>query len=335
MSLPSDTTVSQLAPHRPLAAELPREGENGLFSQSWYPICLSTDVAPGQVRGYPFLDGRVVVVRGEDGRARVTSAYCPHLGADLALGTVSGNTLRCAFHHWRYDDTGRCVATGPGDPPPPNARLFRFPTEERYGLVWAFNGLEPLFDIPGFGLPDHELIWRTEQYRVDFAIDPWVICCNTPDVQHIRVVHRIAFDSADPGAAADWTPHSMFFDANGTHAHGERINFRVGIVGTTVFCQSGDYLGRWFGFNSPMCILEPGRTRLYLTVAVRRSEPNAEQYLEEMMELERRVVSEDEDILQTIRFRPGTLTATDRTLARFFEYLRRYPRAHPSREFIR
>ena len=139
------------------------------------------------------------------------------------------------------------------------------------------------------------MIWRTEPYRIDFDVDPWVICCNTPDVQHIRTVHRIAFDTADPGGAAEWTPHSMFFNACGTHAHGERIEFRVGIVGTTVFCQSGEYLGRWFGFNSPMCILAPGKTRLYLTVAVRKSEPDAEAYLEEMLELERRVVSEDED----------------------------------------
>jgi len=120
MSMQPDAAVSLLAPQRALAAQLPREGEDGLFSQSWFPICLSTDVAPGQVRGYQFLDGRVVVVRGEDGRARVMSAYCPHLGADLSLGTVAGSTVRCAFHHWRYDDAGRCIATGPGDPPPPN-----------------------------------------------------------------------------------------------------------------------------------------------------------------------------------------------------------------------
>jgi len=68
---------------------------------------------------------------------------------------------------------------------------------------------------------------------------------------------------------------------------------------------------------------------------VRKAEPDAEAYLEEMLELERRVVSEDEAILQTIRFHPGTLTGADRTLARFFDYLQHYPRAHPSRDFIR
>ena len=41
-------------------------------------------------------DGRVVVWRGEDGRAHVTSAFCPHLGASLEAGDVVGQRVRCA-----------------------------------------------------------------------------------------------------------------------------------------------------------------------------------------------------------------------------------------------
>src|SRR3546814_20071534 len=56
------------------------------------------------------------------------------LGADLSNGTVDGDCLRCPFHHWTYDGSGRCVSTGIGDPPPPGARLFTFPTREKYGV---------------------------------------------------------------------------------------------------------------------------------------------------------------------------------------------------------
>jgi phenylpropionate dioxygenase-like ring-hydroxylating dioxygenase large terminal subunit len=133
-------TASAPAPReRPLGARPPAEGENGLFSLTWHPICLSSDVAPGQVKGFDFLDGRIVVMRGEDGVAQVLSAYCLHLGADLCVGNVVGNHLRCPFHHWHYDATGKCVKTAAGDPPPPTARLFRFPTVERYGVIFAFN----------------------------------------------------------------------------------------------------------------------------------------------------------------------------------------------------
>ena len=94
--------------------DVPREGEGGVFSETWYPICLSTDLAPGAVIGRPFLDGRVIVFRGEDGYARVMSAYCPHLGADLSVGSVEGNHVVCAFHRWEYDANGRCVRTAIG-----------------------------------------------------------------------------------------------------------------------------------------------------------------------------------------------------------------------------
>jgi len=44
---------------------------------------------------------------------------------------------------------------------------------------------------------------------------------------------------------------------------------------------------------------------------------------------------EDNPILHTAHFMPGTLTATDRQLVRFLQYVRDYPRAHPSADFIR
>jgi phenylpropionate dioxygenase-like ring-hydroxylating dioxygenase large terminal subunit len=313
---------------RPLA-----EGEDGLFSQSWFPICLSEEVPAGQVKGFDFLGGRIVVMRGADGTARVMSAYCPHLGADLAVGTVVENTVRCAFHQWEYNAQGQCVRTGCGDPPPARARLFAFPTAEHFGVVFAFNGDKPLFDLPAFEYPAEQLLWRSLRFDMDFPVDPWVISCNTPDLQHIRVVHRISFDT-DPANAVEWTDHSMQYEFSGQHAAGEPLQFRVGIHGTNIYQQSGPLNGRWFGFLSPMGLPRPQTTTGFLTLAVLRDQPDAEEFLESVIELERRVVGEDESILKTIRFRPGTLTASDRTLSRFLRYLKEYPRAHPSRDYI-
>ena len=144
------TDDADLAPVRRLENPVPAEGAAGLFSQSWFPLCRSDQLAAGQVRGENFLDGKVVVYREQDGIARVVSAYCPHVGADLSLGCVVGNRLRCAFHHWEYDARGVCVRTAIGDPAPASARLFSFPTREHYGVVWAFNGVRPLWDLPAF-----------------------------------------------------------------------------------------------------------------------------------------------------------------------------------------
>ncbi len=61
----------------------PKEGENGLYSQSWYPICMSDEVKPGEVIGRELFGGRVVVFRGENGEVTVLSPYCAHLGMEI------------------------------------------------------------------------------------------------------------------------------------------------------------------------------------------------------------------------------------------------------------
>ena len=90
----------------------------GLFSESGFRFVCRARSRRRKILGVDFLDGRVVAYRGENGEARVMSAYCAHVGADLSVGDIQGDTIRCAFHHWRYDGNGVCVATKVGDPPP-------------------------------------------------------------------------------------------------------------------------------------------------------------------------------------------------------------------------
>lgn len=326
-----------VARRRLLGRPIPAEGENGVFTQSWFPLCLSSEVSPGQVIGMDFLDGRVIVFRGSRGTVQVLSAYCPHLGADLSVGDVQGDTVRCAFHHWQYDHNGVCIRTGIGDPPPPGACLFTFPTAERHGLIWAFNGEKPLFAIPDFPYPDDELVTKVEAFDTILPVDPWVICCNTPDIQHIKALHGITFDQTDPDEDIEWTDHSMLYDFKGRHANGEPIEYRVGIIGTSIFYQSSVFNGRWFGFIAPFGLPRPGQCTTYMIIAARKADGDVaanEAFLNFAMDLEKKVVSEDVPIIQTIHFKPGTLTKSDKALSKFLQYLRNFPRAHPSAEFI-
>jgi phenylpropionate dioxygenase-like ring-hydroxylating dioxygenase large terminal subunit len=296
---------------------------------------LSRELARGQVIGRNFLDGRVIVWRGDDGAARVMSAFCPHVGADLSVGAVIGDRVQCAFHHWEYDGTGRCVKTGIGDPPPPKACLFAFPTRERYGLVWAFNGTEPLFELPSFAYPDDELVCKTIELT-DMKLDPWVIMCNTPDLQHIKIVHGIVFDHPDPDEAIEWTPYSMRFDLKGTIGQGgPRIDYRVGIVGSNIFFRQGKIDGRFVGGMAPMGIIGRGELRNYLVAVTTNEGEDSAAFVDRMLNLSKAIISEDAPILNGIRFRQGTLTRSDKALARFLDYIRDYPRAHPSADYIR
>jgi phenylpropionate dioxygenase-like ring-hydroxylating dioxygenase large terminal subunit len=317
---------------------IPAEGADGLFSQSWFPVCLSSAATHDYVRGFDFLDGRVIVVRDAQGAAQVLSAYCPHLGADLSIGDMIDGQVRCVFHHWRYGTDGRCTRTGIGDAAPPTARLFRFPTQERYGLVWAYNGTTPHYELPSFPYPDEELVFKIQVFGEELPVDPWVLCANTPDMQHIKHLHGIQMDGEDEERGIDWTPYSMLYSFSGVHTTGDRIQNRVGIYGTSLYYQHTDFSGKWFGFLAPFGLPRPGRTTTYMVVAVRRdlgSEAEIEQMLKFVMDLEIKVVSEDIMNMRTVHFRPGTLTRSDATLSKFFDYLRAFPRAHPAADFIK
>jgi len=321
-------------PERHPAPILP-EGADGLFTQSWFPICLASAVKPGAISGFDFLDGRVVVWRGDDGRAHVTSAFCPHMGASLEAGQVVGDRVRCAFHHWEYRADGRCARTAIGDEPPRSACLFVFPSMEKYGVIWAFNGERALYGIPSFPHPTDSLLLKTVELPDLMPVDPWVQCCNTPDIQHIKTLHRIAFDESK--SPIRWTDHSMEYEFQGFFDSGSRGRWHVGVFGTSLYYQSAELEGRWFGFMVPMGLVRPGQTRNFMVLAVQRSaDPDADrEFLEHCLLTEIGILGEDTHIMTTMHFRPGTLSRSDRVLGHYFKFLREYPRAHPSAPFIR
>lgn len=319
---------------------IPMEGDNGVFSQTWFPIALSTEVAAGQVIGRDFLDGRVVVFRGDNGEARVMSAYCPHVGADLSVGKVVGDRIQCAFHKWEYDQDGWCVKTGIGDPPPPVACLYLFPSIERFGIIWVFNGEEPLWDLFDLEFPDSELTFRPLKTDL-YTCDPWIFAANTPDIQHIKAVHGIRFKCADPHDEVEWQPYGFRMKVDAVHQRGENISWRFGIRGTTTFFQEGMVDDFWMGVQAGFSCPRPGTHEVFFAIAVKKSDGTAEddarvdRELSFGIDLLSRTAAEDKPILDSIHYKAGTLTKGDTTLARWLDLVRNYPRAHPSRDFIR
>jgi hypothetical protein len=134
------------------------------------------------------------------------------------------------------------------------------------------------------------------------------------------------------------TDHSMMYDFDGIHATGDRVTFRVGIFGTTIFYQSSVFSGRWYGYIAPFGMPAPGKCKLYYVLAARKSEgdeTSQKELLDFAMTVQRQIIADDAPILRSAHFRPGTLTKSDRALGLFLEHLRKFPRAHPSAEFIR
>src|SRR5260370_25690403 len=105
------------------------------FHQAWYAIARSGEVGNGEVIGGDFLDGRAIVYRGENGEAVVMNAFCRHLGADLSMGKVIGNDIRCGFHHWQYGPHGRCTKIPASEKIPKAARMVKYTTPAKWGFI--------------------------------------------------------------------------------------------------------------------------------------------------------------------------------------------------------
>jgi nitrite reductase/ring-hydroxylating ferredoxin subunit len=313
-----------------------QNAENGYF-QCWYPLAVSSEVAPGQVVGREFLNGRVVVFRGQDGVPHVMSAFCRHLGADLALASVVGNDLRCVYHHWTYDAGGACVRTAAGDPPPRNARLFRFPTAEKYGLIWAFNGLEPLYDVPDCGLPESDLVVRAKEKEV-LPVEPYVPFSNALDLQHLKVVHQLEiiklpekFDTGGQMIEYDiefiapmlgrGVQHVKMYGANS-------IIIRQAFMGREVYMMS-------FGRIAP-----GGRTVLYNVVATRKSsgKPGEDQMIAQILngaeQFGDRLQDEDRPVMHTMSFRRDCLSASDTFMAAYLRFVQASPRTNVACDMV-
>ncbi len=294
------------------------------FHQSWFPLAVAGELGAGQAIGRDFLGTRVVLYRDAAGRAVVQGAYCPHLGADLSVGQVVEGQIRCAYHHWRFDCTGRCVDIPTGDKIPPGARVATYPSAEAWGLIWAFNGEAPWFPVPGIpGVEEGEVVYETH-FRGTRAADPWVAVSNGVDFQHLRTLHGIS--AVDPDAVTVGK-HSLEYriEAPAFMQHGL-------ITGVNTFSQHlaiGDQHLYMLFSGAPIA---HGRSMGFYCFGVRdggEGRAAAAARLDDLRAFVQQLISEDAPVLDTIRFRPRVLVASDRHLARFFKYVREFPRAHP------
>lgn len=285
------------------------------FHRSWYPVCLASDLAAGAPLGRDFLGTRVVAYRDPAGKAVVQSAWCPHLGADLSVGQIVEGRLRCPYHHWSFDPSGACAHIPTGDKIPTAARIFTYPSEEAWGLVWAFNGERPDFDVPRIPGADPSTIVYEAHERGAVPYDTWVAVSNGVDFQHLRTLH---------GLPAASMPEQLEVAGGG-------IEFRVEspyhlqhgrITGTNSFAQHLRLNGKDLFMLFSGTPIEEGSSRAHFVVGV----PNGEDdRLPEVRAMVDRLTAEDAPVLRTIRFRRGLLTASDRHLARYFKYVEEFP----------
>lgn len=167
----------------------------GLDPDYWYAVELERNLAVGQVIEVVFWNTRIALFRGADGALRAIENRCAHRGLKLSLGTVSGCTLQCPYHGWKYAGDGT-LAEIPhdmfGQAQRPQAKLRAYPVRARYGLLWLFPGNPGLADsraIPDIPELDGPNPWACEPLSFTWNAHHSIIIDNVSDFTHEHL-HR-------------------------------------------------------------------------------------------------------------------------------------------------
>ena len=124
-----------------------------VVAKGWYLACASQEIPRKIVKSVELCGQRITIFRSEDGEVHALDAFCPHLGTDLGIGHVDGNLLRCAFHHWGFDQDGICKDIPCQSEIPKKAKVESYATAEKYGFIWIYpqaNAPENLVEFDEF-----------------------------------------------------------------------------------------------------------------------------------------------------------------------------------------
>ena len=167
-----------------------------LLRRYWHPIATASELALNETKFVKVLGEELVLFKDRQGRLGLIGAYCAHRRANLAYGLAEEDGLRCPYHGWKYDRTGRCVeqpfdeTVRPGNPSKDNLKLPAYLVEELGGLIFAYLGPRPAPLLPRWDLLVEENVWREIGYTVTAC--NWLQTVeNILDPVHVEWLHGV------------------------------------------------------------------------------------------------------------------------------------------------
>ncbi len=172
-----------------------------MLKNFWYALCLSTEAKEKPIR-VTALGQDLVVYRNSKHKAIAMSDLCVHRGGALSSGCVKHDSVICPYHGWEYKSDGTCVKIPSYQEDiqiPRKARVDSYPTEEKYGFIWAFLGDLPEDERPPMPVfseyedPKYKPLWGDYKWDVNYtrAVE------NGMDIAHAPFVHAGSFGNRD------------------------------------------------------------------------------------------------------------------------------------------
>jgi len=271
----------------------------GIFMrQFWMAVYESNQLPAGRAMPIRIMGHDYVIFRTQSGVAQVMAQRCPHRGAQMHLGWVQGEELRCVYHGWKFDCTGRCTEQ-PAEEPGYNekVRIKTYPTGEHMGLIFAYFGDGKPPQFPPFPEPDGEGVIEV---RPSTHVPCNYLQCfeNSMDEVHVAFTHapggshtKIAQDL--PIITAEETPWGMM--RYGTRKDGQvrhTLHYAPNAVRVFVPPFSGmNSVGGWPEIILIFTPVDDENCRWFATSKVYVTGEEAERYWAKRQQMEAEVIN--------------------------------------------
>ena len=166
------------------------------FARGWHCLGLAQEYQDGKPHSIDIFGTRLVIFQGEDKAMHVLNAWCPHMGADLALGEVKGNSVVCRFHGWSWGGAdGVCNHIPYAKRIPPKARIKTWHACVENKMLFVWNDPEGGAPTEDVAIPRIAPVFNTEEWS-NWSVVTWTIKANCrelvdniADMAHFGPVH--------------------------------------------------------------------------------------------------------------------------------------------------
>jgi 5,5'-dehydrodivanillate O-demethylase len=117
-----------------------------LLRRYWQPVAAASEMEDRWTKRVRIMSEDLVLFKDRTGKLGLIGEACAHRRASMAYGIPTLEGIRCPYHGWMYDATGRCIE----QPNEPEGSSFKdkiqmpaYPVQVMAGLVFAYLGPLP------------------------------------------------------------------------------------------------------------------------------------------------------------------------------------------------
>jgi 5,5'-dehydrodivanillate O-demethylase len=166
-----------------------------LFRRYWHPVAAVSQMKARSTFPVRLLGEDLVLYRDLSGSYGLMGPQCPHRKMSMMYGIPENSGLRCAYHGWVFDRSGRCTEQPYDDTEDPECRfrekvrIEAYPVQEMGGFLFAYLGPKPEPLLPRWDLYAMDGVLRDIGYA-EIPCNWLQIMENSLDPVHVEWLHQ-------------------------------------------------------------------------------------------------------------------------------------------------